>query len=201
MKRIILLIVLSVLFLLQGCKNSLTNPKDPNLIIATGTNNNIDKEKYGDFQLVLEMEKLTFKYNSPINIKVYFKNIGNKTITLDGILPFRNSANPPSISIWSDDKSLRFHLSEYVIKENLLNSNDIIVEVGKSVTLIDFDLRHARGYQLYADTSGVGYNTEELTNIYSKFIKGNYNINASFWPGPKAFVYKSSTDTLQFKIK
>lgn len=199
MNRIYSLIVLSLLFVYSGCQNNLTDPNEKDSpVIATGTfqDINIDKSKYGDFQFVLELEKLNFNYEESINIKVYFKNMGLKTITLNGILPFRNSANPPRIVIWAIDNSLRFQINE--ILQNLLNEDDIVVDIGKSVMLMNFDLTKVGGFQLEKDEFDVGYSATELENVYSSFSKGTYNIFADYWPTPVP--YTTNTDTLTFTI-
>ena len=56
MNKIYLIIILSILLLLSGCQNSLTDPNEKNNpVIATGT-------CQVDFQLALELEKLNFEY-------------------------------------------------------------------------------------------------------------------------------------------
>ena len=76
------------------------------------------------------MTKLHFSANESIPIILYFHNIGDKTILLDGILPDRTSAGPPIIEVWPSD-SIRYQIND--IKENLLNDNSIRIEPGKKL--------------------------------------------------------------------
>jgi len=175
------------------------NPcENDNKIITTGTylQANVDKEMWGDFQLVLELDKPRYLLNESIQTKLYFENIGEKTITLDGILPERNSANPPRLSIWTNNGN-RFEINKLL--DNLQNDNKIVINPGKSVMLMQNDLTQVGGVILHEDTSGVGYIAEELDKVYSKFEKGIYNIQAGFLPTPQ--IYSSITDTLTFMIE
>jgi hypothetical protein len=119
-------------------------------------------------------------------------------MTLDGILPYRNSSNPPRVIIWSTDGLLRFQIHE--ILPTLLNEDKIIVDIGKSVMLMNFNLTEVGGFQLQEDEFGVVYSTTELEKVYSSFSKGNYKICADFWPIPPV-AYNCVTETLQFTIK
>ena len=73
---------------------------------------------------VLEMEKSLYTLNEPISTKLYFLYIGEKTIVLDGIFPYRQSANPPTVDIWSINGK-RFRIEK--ILDHLINENDILV--------------------------------------------------------------------------
>jgi hypothetical protein len=195
-KKFILLGLLSLLFC---CADKSTNPIENDAIIATGSylDTTVDKNEFGDFLLVLKLEKSTFSYKGSINVKVYFENIGSKQITLDGILPYRNTANPPRVNIWSVDETLRFEIFETLA--DLLNDSKITIHTRQSVMLMSFDLTNVNGFLLEKDTSGIGYSAKELENVYLSFKKGSYKITTDFWPTPQ--IYRSNTDTLTFTIK
>ena len=190
-------IILGLLSILFCCNDKSTNPIEE--IIATGSylDTSVDRNEFGDFLLVLKLEKSTFSYNESITVNVYFENTGSKQITLDGILPYRSAANPPRVTIWSIDETLRFEVFE--TPSDLLNDNKITVHTGQSVMLMSFDLTNVSGFLLENDTSGDGYSAKELKNVYSSFKKGSYNITSDFWPTPQ--IYRSNTDTLTFTIK
>ena len=113
--------------------------EEDNSIRAAGSYllNNVDKDKWGDFLLILELNSSQFDKANPFAFFLAFKNTGDKTITLDGILPYRQSANPPYINLWVND-SIRYQINS--ILDNLHSDNKIIIEPGKQVNLIQGDL-------------------------------------------------------------
>ena len=196
---IVVLFLMGYYLIFGGCEDKTLNTKEnENPIKAFGTYqiDNVNKYEWGDFQLVLEMEKSLYTLNEPILTKLYFLNIGEKTIILDGILPYRQSANPPTVDIWSSEGK-RFRIVK--ILDNLLNENDIIIDPAIQITLMQFDLTNVEGFLLQQDTSGIGYVAKELNNIGPEIIKGIYYIRARFDPTPQ--IYWSTTDTLTFIIE
>ncbi len=113
------------LLLLYGCDEDklLNHDDDDKLIRATGTYliDNIDKEKWGDFLLMLELDQSTFYKTTSFPYKLCFQNTGTKTIALDGILPYRQSANPPYICIWSND-SIYYQINNVLDDKNSMRS-------------------------------------------------------------------------------
>lgn len=197
--RTIIIFLLCYIFIIGGCdENPLsTNDGDnPNRVIGTYQTENVNKDEWGDFQLVLEVNKFKYSQNKPILTSLYFKNIGHKTITLDGILPYRNIANPPSIDIWSNDTK-RFQIDK--ILDNLLNDNKIKIDPDKYVMLMQFDLKNVPGFILTEDTTGIGYSAEESENIGNELKKSTYKLQAHFHPSPQ--IYSSDTDTLVLIIE
>ena len=74
-RRIVFL--LCIMCNITGCdkevKNSIGNGDS---VKAIGTyRDSVDKDEWGDFQLVLEMEKSLYTLNEPILTKLYFLNI------------------------------------------------------------------------------------------------------------------------------
>ena len=134
-KIFIILFVFLLSFLSNCDKDKIINSlEDNNTNRATGSYliENIDKAKWGDFILILELNSSQFDKVNPFSFILAFKNIGNKTITLDGILPYRQSANPPSIDIWVND-SIRYQINN--ILGDLSNDSKINIEPGQQVPL------------------------------------------------------------------
>lgn len=197
--------VILTMFFLAGCEEEPIDPdNDAYVVKAIGTyrdcpdNNDChDKDKWGDFQLVLAMEKFKYTLDEPISIKLYFSNIGEKTIYLDGILPYRQSANPPTIDIWAKNGKV-FRIEK--ILDNLLNENDIYVGPDRHISLMQFDLMNTEGVLLVPDSlCSDCLRRMEFTNISSEIVPDTYYIRAFFHPTPQ--IYGSITDTLTFVIE
>lgn len=181
-----------------SCNDMCINPQDNDKIVATGTYllENVDKNKWGDFQLVLELDNSRYLLNESIQIQLYFENIGKKIIILDSINPSSSIQSPPYVSIYNNSGKI-FIVEE--ILENLQNDNKIVIVPGTSKLLMKNDLTQVGGFILHEDTSGIGYVGEELDRVYSKFEKGIYRIHAGFFPSPQ--IYGCVTDTLTFTIE
>ena len=181
-----------------SCNDMCIDPHDNDKITATGTYllENVDKNKWGDFQLVLELDKSRYLLNESIQTKLYFENIGKKTIILDGFFPESSLDGPPYLSICTNNGH---KIEIFEILENLQNENKIIIVPGSSKLLMKNDLTQVGGFILNEDTGGIGYIGEELDRVYSKFEKGIYSIYAGFYPSPQ--IYGCSTDTLTFMIE
>jgi len=193
-------ILIFILPLQFGCeKDKISNSLEgDNSIRATGSYllNNVDKEKWGDFLLILELNSSKFDKANPFPFFLAFKNTGNKTITLDGILPYRQSANPPSIDLWIND-STRYQIDS--ILDKLLNDNNITIDPGQQVTLIQGDLTQIDGTLFHLDSTGISYDVEEVDNLSSKLKTGLYKIQGHFHPTPQ--IYFSDTDTITIKVE
>ena len=162
----------------------------------TGNLDNIDEEKWGDFLLVLEINRSTFNRNLTFPVKLYFRNTGMKTIILDGILPFRQSANPPYINIWSSD-NIYYQINS--VSDGLLNDKKIIIEPEKQVVLIQGDLTQISGTIYHMDSTGVSFEPEQVDNLGSMIEPGTYKIQGHFHPTPQ--IYYSDTDTIMFIVQ
>lgn len=188
--------VLLILFTVLSCEKG----NEPNFIEAIQAIGSFqvsaDKEKWGDFNLVLELDKPAYSIGEPINIRSYFSNIGNKTITLNGILPYRQSANPLTIEIQLND-SLKFRTSQFL--EQLNNESDIVVQPGKKVELNKFNLLNVEGQLMVLEKESGFYRGTEKSSMKALLTKGAYKIHAFFQPTPQ--VYWSMTDTLEFVIE
>ncbi len=156
----------------------------------------VDKEKWGDFNLVLQLEKANYSIGEQINVLTYFFNIGDKTITLDGILPFRQSSNPPTVELQIND-TIVFRTSKFL--ENLNNENEIIIEPNEKVELNKFNLLKVEGQLMILDKETNFYHGTDTISIEAALSKGSYKIHSFFHPTPQ--VYGSITDTLMFTIE
>jgi len=154
---------------------------------------NVDKEKWGDFQLVLELSKFEYRRGEPISVRLLLRNTGRKVIRLDGILPFRNIANPPALEISGPD-SRRIRTYGVGIPQSLLNDKPIVLESGDSVVLIDADLLTLSGSVHNGNNPG-----KEEKDLRPFFVPGGYEIFGRFEPSPQ--IYSGSTSSLEFKIK
>lgn len=155
-----------------------------------------DKEKWGDFNLVLELDKSFYSIGEPINLRSYLSNIGNKTIILNGILPYRQSANPPTIEVQLND-SLMFRTNNFL--EKLNNEKDIVVQPGKKVELNKFNLLNAEGQLMILKKGTNLYQSTYASTIDDLLKEGRYKIHAFFQPTPQ--IYWSITDTMEFVIE
>ncbi len=194
----LLISLIFIVILIAQCDNETDSSSDngiPIKVIGTYLES-VHKELWGDFQLILELEKSHYPLNEPIIIKLNLKNIGHKTIVLDGILPYRQSANPPYIDVCMNNE---LHLRVEKIMENLLNEDDIVIEPNNKVTLMYFDSTSIEGLILYQDTTEGRLIGEETDNIGTELVECQYHINASFGPTPQ--VYWSMTDTLEVYIE
>lgn len=188
---------LIILSFLCGCdEDNITTPENNNnKIQATGTfiRETVDKEKWGDFLLILELDQATFDKTVSFPFSLSFKNIGTITITLDGILPYRQSANPPHINMWRND-TLFYQIN--TISNNLLNEDKITIEPEEQVILMQGDLAQTSGEIFYRLITGA---SEEVGNLASAIKSGVYHIQGHFLPTPQ--IYGSDTDTLTFYVQ
>lgn len=198
MKTINLIIISLALLTFLSCENEpeLNSSDDESLKAVGSFQDSADKEKWGNFNFVLELNKPVYSIGEQINVLTYFFNIGDKTITLDGILPYRQSANPPTIEVQLND-SLVFRTCEFL--ENLNNENDIIVEPNKRIELNKFNLLNVRGQLMILNKENNLYYGSDTSTIESLLSKGLYKIHAFYQPTPQ--VYWSITDTLEFSIE
>ncbi len=123
--RFIFLNVLAISIFLSCNNEPEINFEQDNYIKAIGSKNNVDKEKWGNFNFVLQLDKQNYSIGEQIYVLTYFANIGNKTITLDGILPYRQSASPPTVEIQLND-TLIFRTNNLL--NNLNNKNNIVIK-------------------------------------------------------------------------
>ena len=132
--KFILIINILALFAFLSCENE---PKaipipDETLKAIGSFQDSVDKEKWSDFNLVFQLDKPSYSVGEQINVLTYFFNIGDNTITLDGILPYCQTANPPTVELQLND-TLRFRTSKFL--ENLNNVNDIVIAPNEKVEL------------------------------------------------------------------
>jgi hypothetical protein len=156
----------------------------------------IDKEKWGDFNFVLQLDKQVYSLGEQINVLTYFYNIGDQPIILDGILPYRQSANPPTVELRLND-TLIFRVTKFL--ENLNNENDIVIEPNEKLELNKFNLQQVEGQLMILDKETNLYHGVDTNSIEFILSKGSYKIHSFFHPTPQ--VYWSKTDTLTFTIE
>ena len=194
----ILFISSLAIFIFLSCENEPdVSPNDDETLKAVGSfQDSVDKEKWGDFNFVLQLDKQVYSIGEQINILTYFFNIGNKAITLDGILPYRQSANPPTVELQLND-TLIFRTNNFL--ENLNNENDIIIEPNEKVELNKFNLLQVEGQLMILNKENNLYHGVDTNSIESLLSKGSYQIHSFFQPTPQ--VYWSITDTLMFSIE
>ena len=182
---IVILIALSSFI---TCVDKPVHIEDEKPIIAIGTPE--WRSETFDPQLVLELNKARYDLNESIHIILYLENLGDSVITIAGVLPYRNIANPPTVNIWSEN-SVRFIVDE--ISENMQNDNIINIQPSKKKILMDFDLLRAHGFIVEADKDA-----KEFDDIGKQLIKGMYSTNAFFGSPPMGFC---NTDTIAFVIE
>lgn len=143
------------------------------------------------FELILKMEKTVFVKGEPIRVVMVFHNTGTKTIKLDGIMPMRQSANPPCVVVTTPDGG---RLQSYFdgIPKYLMTDAPIVVDPGKDIILIDADLRYFSGSIFPPGKIGHPGAFKE------KLGKGKYQITGRFDPTPQT--YWSQTKPLSFEI-
>ncbi len=188
-------IVLIFCIFLSGC---IEENESSNAVRAIGTYEleNVDKNIWGDFQLVLEINKAIYLDKEKILTSLSFNNIGTKPIMLSKVISETQMNNPPNIDIWTSD-GRKYKVSEVV--KGL--SDSIYIEPKKSIVLMEFDLTGVAGIVYRNDTTGgyIGYKGFEYPNIGSEFTKDTYLMCAAFFPVPQ--IYGSKTDTLSFEIR
>lgn len=186
-------------FLLITCNSGETDDvkgDNSNKAVGTYKGSDADKEKWGDFQLVLEIDKATYLYKDKILTSLKFNNIGTKTIKLDKVVSVSQMNNPPNIDIWTAD-GRKYNVFKVV---NDLTDN-VNIEPKKSIVLMQFDLTDVGGIVFQKDTAGgyTGYKGFEYPDIGSEFTKDTYYMCAGFFPVPQ--IYGCMTDTLMFVIE
>ena len=153
----------------------------------------VDKATWGDMELVLELPKARYDPNEAIPVKLMIRNTGRKAIRLDGILPMRSSANPPSLDIEAPGPRLiRLHHGDGIVRA-VRNEKAIVVEPNETVVLIDADLRSLSG--TVQDDKGEPRYQKVLAPFFGN---GEYTIRGTFMPTPQ--VYSSSTPKARFWI-
>ena len=181
-------------FLLITCNSGETDDvkeDNSNKAVSTFKGSDADKEKWGDFQLVLEMKKSSYTLEEKIEFELYFSNLGDKTISFPGIFPVTQMESPPVVNIWSAD--LKFAVDK--LEETWLNENAITVVPKSNIVLSCFDLKETEGMIWQKVNSW----EQESGNIGEALAKGIYYASASFIP--KLQIYGCMTDTLSFEIK
>lgn len=193
-----LVLVLSCLLICTGCdKRQEPEVVEDLTVKAIGTYSsiyNVDKTIWGDYQLILELDKSTYTVKEPIPTKLYFKNIGTKAINLTFVVRQSVINSPPKIDIWTKDGR------KYMVHKLIDNLKDTLtIEPKTSALLMEFNLIDVRG-TIYSFNPSTGfYHGVGSENIGEEFGKGIYYMSASFVPLPH--IYESITDTLSFEIK
>jgi hypothetical protein len=93
-------------------------------------------------QLVLTSDKPRYRRGEPIRLTLRLENRTQTPITLKGILPLRNAANPPHLDITAaNGTAIRIypHSGEGIPKA-IYNDQPIVVPAKEAVTLLDLDL-------------------------------------------------------------
>jgi hypothetical protein len=175
----------------EDVKPSNLNDNNTNKAIGTFTSDSVDKEKWGDFELVLEMKKSSYRLDDAINIELYFSNIGDKTIILPPINPNRQIESPPIINIWSDN--IKIVIDKLV--DTIYYNSDLIIEPNGRLILINIDLNKYNGIFWERQNN---WDMEE-GNIGEQISPGTYYASAFF--GSVVQIYSSITDTLSFQIR
>lgn len=192
-----LLIVLIFCILQCSCIEENEN-EIANTVRATGTYGleYVDKNIWGDFQLILEINKATYLYKDKILTNLCFHNIGAKPIELSKVISETQMNNPPEIDIWTAD-GRKYKIFEVV--KGL--SDSILIEPEKSIVLMKFDLTAVGGFVYRKDTIDgyILYKGFEYPSIGSEFTKGIYFMRAAFFPVPQ--IYGCVTDTISFEIR
>ncbi|MBW1870628.1 MAG: hypothetical protein JRJ19_01095 [Deltaproteobacteria bacterium] len=155
-----------------------------------------ENKKPGEFQLVLVLEKETYRRGESIPIVLRFNNVGQTTIELDGILPQRNSANPPYLEIESSD--WRLIRVDTGIPRALMNDRPIIISPGRGVVLLQVDLNEAGGWIRSEEGATRGDFGKNLDRVGPELRPGKYSISGHFHPTPQH--YWSSTEGVPFKV-
>lgn len=154
-----------------------------------------DKNVWGDFEIILGIDRKSYTVGEPINVSTYFSNIGNKTIVLDGIYPHRSSANPPKVELFIND-SVRFETDK--VLDHLENDNKIVIDPNEKIVLNRFNLLDVDGY--LSVLNATGFFSPKQMNLKDTVLEtGTYSIQFSFEPTPQ--IYWSTTDTLAFVIE
>lgn len=150
-----------------------------------------DTDQFGDFLLVLALSDSHFTKESAFPFYLAFKNTGNKTITLDGILPLRSSAAPPFIDIWGNNARYRIGFFKD-LQDGLLSDKKIVIRPGKQVYLIKGDLAQIGG-------NPMSESVEYVENVSSRIKKGKYYVQGYFYPTPRQ--YESQTEILILTVE
>ena len=151
----------------------------------------------GEFMLRLSMEKDSFRRWETIPVTLRFKNVGKEEIKLDGILPMRNSANPPYLEIETDDG--RLIRVESGVPPKLMTEEPIIIPPEKSVVLLHVDLIDCAGWIRTRKGAERGDYGETVDPLGPKLIPGRYELRGHFHPTPQS--YWSATEPVAFDIR
>jgi len=154
----------------------------------------VDKARWGDMELVLELPKARYAPNEAIPVKLMIRNTGRKDIRLDGILPMRSSANPPSLDIEAPGHRIIRLLHGDGIVRAVRNEKTIVVAPNETIVLIDADLRRLSG--TVQDDNGEPKYQKVLAPFFGN---GEYTIRGTFMPTPQ--IYASSTPKARFRIR
>ncbi len=154
----------------------------------------VDKARWGDMELVLELPKARYAPNEAIPVKLMIRNTGRKAIRLDGILPMRSSANPPSLDIEAPGHRIIRLLHGDGIVQAVRNEKTIVVAPNETIVLIDADLRRLSG--TVQDDNGEPKYQKALGPFFGN---GEYTIRGTFMPTPQ--IYASSTPKARFRIR
>lgn len=188
-----IIILLGVSF--SNCKKDKIEIEDIKFELkAIGSSERIDEGKWGNFNLVLELEKSTFSKDESCITQLSFVNCGKKEIILDGIFPYRSSASEPFIYV-SD--GLNNYKIDTLLKD-LHNENSIIIKVNNSVKLMKFNFTDVIAKKIIKNDDGFSVSQVEV-RLVDELKPGKYYMWATFFPTPQ--VYSSITDTLIFEIK
>jgi len=150
----------------------------------------------GDFLLQLSMEKARFKRWEAIPVTLSFRNAGAEEIRLDGILPLRDSANPPYLEIEADDG--RLIRIESGVPAKLMSEEPIVIAPGKSVVLLHVDLLDCAGWIRTRRGAERGDYGDTVDPLGPKMVPGEYEIRGIFHPTPES--YRSATEPVGFVI-
>jgi len=148
------------------------------------------------FQLVLILEKDKFGRGESIPVTLRFDNVGATPITMDGILPQRDSASPPYLEIESSD--WRLIRVETGIPRDLMNERPIELDPGESVVLMQVDLTDVGGWVRSEEGATRGDYGKTVNRLEPELRPGRYAISGHFRPTPARYV--SSTEWVPFEI-
>jgi hypothetical protein len=150
----------------------------------------------GDFLLRLSMEKDSFKRWETIPVTLSFKNVGAEEIRLDGILPLRDSAEPPYLEIETDDgKLVRV---ESGVPARLMTAEPIVIAPGKAVVVLHVDLIDCAGWIRSRKAAERGDYGETVDPLGPRLVPGKYEVRGHFHPTPQD--YRSATEPVGFEI-
>jgi len=154
---------------------------------------NIAKSAISDILLVLILDKTHYTATEPIHAQLRLVNLKSRCIVVDGIVPYRNSANPPTIII---KNSVNEMAKPNGIPQELLNEKAFVIHSGKSVIMFEADITKADGI-VASEYSKDGYHkTAQVKSLRNWLQPGTYTISAFF----HTTIYGGQTGDMQIEI-